>query len=210
MTLVHTSVSSNGWLNHLDHRRWRMLTATRVFMLAAGLGLAASTGTVVDAATPFLALCVISAVMSIPLPSPSLRAWSALAEGAIAALVLVAGQGTGGLLVYLVVPPLAAALAAGRVYGLATVATEGAAVAAALFAGHSFGRASAVATDLAPWLLIAVGTALLGSWIREATPVDTADHAGYESAHRLLAQLRTVSRRLSSGLDTHSLAQQTL
>jgi signal transduction histidine kinase len=210
MALVHTSAPSNAWLNHLDHRRWRMLTATRVFVLAAALGLSASTGTVVEAATPFLALCVISAVMSIPLPFSSLRAWSSLAEGAIAALVLVAGQGTDGLLVYLVVPPLAAGVAAGRAYGLFTVATEVAAVAGALLAGDSIARAGAVATDLAPWLLIAVGTALLGSWIREATPAETADQAGYESAHRLLAQLRTVSRRLSSGLDTHSLAQQTL
>ena len=63
-----------------------------------------------------------------------------------------------------------------------------------------------------PWLITSLGVGLLCAWLREMRigtrgfPGDTS----YESARRLLTQLRTVARRLSSGLDAVSMSSQLL
>lgn len=211
MTPPTASATSNGWLNSLDHRRWRMLTAARVFVLAAGLGLSASAGNITGSATTFLTLCVVAAVMSVPIPIRSVRAWAALAEGALAALVLaIANSGDTAMLAYLVLPPLVAGLEAGRSFAVAAVLSEIAAVVGGLFAAHAIGELGHAALASGPWLVAGTGMGLLGAWVRASTPAQTVDQAGYESAHRLLEQLRTVSRHLSSGLDTFALGQHTL
>ncbi len=62
-----------------------------------------------------------------------------------------------------------------------------------------------------PWLVTSAGAALLAYWLVDVTPGAAAgDDTGYESAHRLLTQLRTVARRLSAGLDPVGIAQQVL
>jgi signal transduction histidine kinase len=62
-----------------------------------------------------------------------------------------------------------------------------------------------------PWLIVSVGGACLAYLLAETPhPLPPPDDTGYESAHRLLAQLRTVARRLSQGLDPVSIAQQML
>ncbi len=61
-----------------------------------------------------------------------------------------------------------------------------------------------------PWLLTSAGAALLAHWLVEAPVLASRDDTGYESARRLLTQLRTVSRRLSAGLDPVGIAQQIL
>jgi signal transduction histidine kinase len=205
------SVLAHGWLSDLEHRRWRMLTAARVFTLAAALGLSTSAGSVTESATTFLALCVVAAVTSIPLPHSWLRLWTVLAEGALAALILGAAAESGApLLVYLVVPPFAAGVEAGRTAAGVAIVAELAAVLAGLVAGSSLESTVVVAMQLAPWVLASAGVGLLGAWIRESTPQVTVEQAGYEAAHRLLEQLHAVARRLSSGLDTYSLSQHTL
>ena len=54
----------------------------------------------------------------------------------------------------------------------------------------------------APWVVASLGIGLVTDWMVTlrgyATP---RDEQSYLSARRLLAQLRTVTRRLSSGLD---------
>jgi signal transduction histidine kinase len=62
--------------------------------------------------------------------------------------------------------------------------------------------------DLAPWLLTALAGGLLGAWLRRCgVPGMTEDNdAYYESARQLLSQLRTVTRRLSAGLDSQGMA----
>ncbi len=64
------------------------------------------------------------------------------------------------------------------------------------------------AVDLAAWLLTILGGGLVGVWARSAglsgLSGDGEDH--YESARQLLTQLRTVTRRLSAGLDSEGMA----
>ncbi len=61
-----------------------------------------------------------------------------------------------------------------------------------------------------PWLVTSAGAALLAHWLVDTNQPPPADDTGYESARRLLAQLRTVARRLSQGLDPVGIAQQIL
>jgi signal transduction histidine kinase len=61
-----------------------------------------------------------------------------------------------------------------------------------------------------PWLLISAGGAALAYWLVDSSATPPTDDSGYESARRLLAQLRTVARRLSAGLDPIGIAQQML
>ena len=65
---------------------------------------------------------------------------------------------------------------------------------------------------VAPWIIAVIGSALLGAWLRQVrlSHAEVVDHASYEDARRLLSQLRTVARRLSSGLDPVSMADQLL
>jgi signal transduction histidine kinase len=63
------------------------------------------------------------------------------------------------------------------------------------------------AVDLSPWLITCLGGGLVGVWARSAGLSGLAgseDH--YESARQLLTQLRTVTRRLSAGLDSEGMA----
>jgi signal transduction histidine kinase len=60
-------------------------------------------------------------------------------------------------------------------------------------------------------LLTTVGVGLLGAMVRVSrATVGSATDSSYESARRLLSQLRTVARRLSSGLDSVTLASDLL
>ena len=67
------------------------------------------------------------------------------------------------------------------------------------------------AVSLAPWLLTNFGGGLLGIWARSLgisqSPGDDKD-SHYESARQLLTQLRSVTRRLSAGLDSDGMAAQ--
>jgi signal transduction histidine kinase len=190
---------------------WRVLTAARVFSLAVGLGLAAVTGQVPGIAAAFLALCVLAAVMSIPAPASALQAIAPVAEGALVALVLV-GLGDSGtpLLVYLVIPCLVAGLQVGGKWPVVVAAAECFAAVAAVLTTNQVHLTSATLEVTAPWMLAGLGLGLLGSWMRASNGGSAAEQAGYESAHRLLGQLRAVSRRLPSGLDTTVLAEQIL
>jgi signal transduction histidine kinase len=76
-------------------------------------------------------------------------------------------------------------------------------------ASSSFEGTGDRAIQLAPWLVTTVGGGLLGLWARNlgvASPEGNDVH--YESARQLLTQLRTVTRRLSAGLDSEGMAAQ--
>ncbi len=191
--------------------RGRVLIATRVFTLSTALGLAAGTAKVPEMAAAFLALCVVAAVVSTPAPAPALQAAAPVAEATVVALILVSlGSAGTPLTVYLVVPCFAAGLQVGKKWVLVTVAAEVVSAFGALVASHQLGLAGRLAEQVAAWMLVGLGLGLLGSWMRAHGSQDGADQAGYESAHRLLGQLRAVSRRLSTGLDTSALADQML
>ncbi len=190
---------------------WRLLTAARVFTLAVALGLATATREVSEAAPAFLALCVLAAAMSVPTSSATMQPLAPITEGALAALVLVSAGGTATpLLLYLVIPAFVAGMHVGGKWPLVVVTTEGAAAVAALLAGQRASDLSRMLENTAPWMLAGLGFGLFGSWVRSSIAERGGDQAGYESAHRLLGELREVSRRLSSGLDVNALADQTL
>ncbi len=194
------------------HTRSRVVIAARVFALATALGLAAGADKVSTVAVAFLALSILAAILSIPAPASTLLTVAPVAEGALVALILVAlGNATGPLMVYLVIPPLVAGLQRGGKWpGVAAVAAEVVAVAVALVAAGRAAELVPVLERTGPWMVAGLGLAMLGSWMRVSSHNEVTDQAGYESAHRLLAQLRDVSRRLSSGLDVSALAEQLL
>jgi signal transduction histidine kinase len=187
-----------------------LVTAARVFTLATALGLTLVTGGLYSAAVPLLMLCVVAAIMSIPVPTPALRLTGPIAEGALIGLMLgSAGEAATPLLAYLLIPPFVAGIRAGRwVVVLTTVAEAGATAASLLTTGQHVDLAASL-DRIAPWILIGLGLGLLGAWVRSRGGGAT-EQERYESAHRLLAQLHAIARDLPQGLDAPSLAQRTL
>ena len=132
-------------------------------------------------------------------------------EAAAAGAAVVATSGADSpFLPYLFAPAFAAGLFQGALPSLIPPAISAAAVAvggALTAAGNDAGRYS---STVAEWLLLSAAVGLIAAWIRrlqlEAPQRPEAD-AAYESAYRLLSQLRVVARELSAGLDSVSLAQ---
>jgi signal transduction histidine kinase len=185
-----------------------------VFVAAAVLGLSlalwnpvALQGTIVLVA---ISATAIAADASSRIPSD----WVAVTEAALAALVIgvVLPQGF-VLLPYLVAPALIAGVSTGLWSVIAVIAVETLALTILVTLPRGFDGLAAQSPLLAPWLLTSLGLGLLGTWVRQLR-IEAGDgpdsSASYESAHRLLSQLRTVARRLSSGLDAVSIATQIL
>ncbi|MPZ95818.1 MAG: GAF domain-containing protein [Propionibacteriales bacterium] len=191
-------------------RNWRVTTAARVFTLALALGLATTDLALPSLATPFLTLCALAAIMSGLHMTHSLGWAAPVAEGAVVALILSTAGNPDALLVSLTVAPLVAGMTFGAAVAWATV---GAQVATVVGAGLASQRADLVVADLqvvAPYVLGGLGIGLLGAWSRASARQQEAERAPYAAAHRLLAELRTVSRKLQAGLDTHTLGHDLL
>ncbi len=63
----------------------------------------------------------------------------------------------------------------------------------------------------APWIVASLGAGFTAEWILRIRGDGAApDEQSYVSARRLLTQLRSVTRRLSSGLDPVSIGNQVL
>jgi signal transduction histidine kinase len=175
----------------------------RIFGLAAALGLATSANEVPKVAGSFLLLCAIAAVASVPQPTEAARRAVPIIEGALVGLALaVDGLASQPLALYLIVPVLIAGLVGGTLFIALTLASEIVMMAASSLVRQQFQTLPDTLSEALPWLLTGLGIGLLGSRIRRlrSSPPDV-DHAGYVVAHRLLDELRVVSRRLSSGLD---------
>ena len=189
-----------------------MSNAARVFCVAAVLGLSlalldpvALQGTVLLAA---VAATAIAADVSSRLP----QSWIVGAEAALAALVVGMALPQGVLLLpYLVVPSLIAGTALGTWRVLTTVAIELLALALVVVASGQIGNVETLSEIVGPWLLTTLGVGLMGARLRSIRRTGDLDpDSAYENARRLLNQLRTVARRLSSGLDTVGLSSQLL
>jgi signal transduction histidine kinase len=197
-------------LNRFD----RINLASRAFCIAAifGLGLLAA-DTVALQGTLLLA-AIAAAAGGLSLQVPSQQGWIAVAEALIVGLLLalLIPSGAGLLLLpYLAVPALLAGVSRGAGLAFLVVLGELAVVSLALlpFSGEEIAERASVA---APWFLTAIGAGALGSWLRQISLVGQSQQQtdSYESARRLLAQLRTVARRLSAGLEPVSLGEQLL
>ena len=187
--------------------------ASRAFCIAAILGLSLA---IVDTAalrSTLLLAAVSATALAADMRSPLSRTAIGVVEGALVALVIGASMPEGlVLLPYLVIPSLVVGLASGPRSVLTVVATETVAIALIVLTAGSSAQFAPLASILLPWLLTSLGVGLLCAWLRVArigTRTLPRDDS-YESARRLLTQLRTVARRLSSGLDAVSMSSQLL
>ena len=116
------------------------------------------------------------------------------------------------LMPYLVVLPLLAGIFRGFPGVMLIMAAEALAVIFLPLASQGFAEAAQRVGQLTPWLLTNLGGGLLGVWARSLghIPDEEDNDAHYESARQLLTQLRTVTRRLSAGLDSDGMAAQLL
>lgn len=159
------------------------------------------------------ALCGLATAMgTLTLRFRGLLVPLAVLEALIGGVVIgVATSEFEGALAYCLVPPFVAALGGRRGPPLAAIAVQLVCIDLLTLTALQTGDLQARLEVSAPWLLTSAGTALVAHWLVEA-PVSPAgpDGTAYESARRLLAQLRTVARQLSAGLDPVSIAQQLL
>jgi signal transduction histidine kinase len=195
-------------LNRFD----RITIASRAFCLAAVLGLAAVSGNLVAIqGTMFLGAIAATAAF-VALTTRTHDASVATGEAVLAALLIgLALPSAAVLLPYLLIPTLIAGAARGFRAALWVTLAEGASLVAitVLPWDPQTMRQYELA---APWLVTALGTGMLGSVLRQmntAAGIGAADES-YESARRLVTQLRTVARRLSAGLDAVGMSSQLL
>ncbi len=141
--------------------------------------------------------------------------WICFIEGVLAAFVVGLALPAGVLLLpYLVVPALLAGVSTGAVAVVLVSGAEMMGLLAVLAIGGSATSLQSGIEMAAPWAVASLGAGLTGAWVVQLRTGSSAAHrsddASYESARRLLSQLRTVARRLSSGLDPVSMAAQIL
>jgi signal transduction histidine kinase len=157
-----------------------------------------------------LALLVVVAVAAtVPLRQPTLFRYQPVAEAVAACLLMVVLEPLPeSLLPYLIAP----ALAAGLRSGFATGVTASGLAALTLLMGRLVERPDVQSLSdylaiVSQWTLITLAVGLLGGWIhRLQTAPGPPENAAYESAYRLISQLRMVSRQLSGGLDPVTLS----
>lgn len=191
----------------------RVNLGARVFFVVVVIGLAAVTADTDTAVGAVLVVGIGSAAFTAwhagALPTAGVAIVEAGFVAAVAALTLPDGV---AMLPYLLAPSLIAGIAGG-VWAVTAVTL---AELAALFgiAATSISVASLpLSFNLsAAWLFTSLGVGLLGAWLREMgkLPSSTNTYASYESAKRLLTQLRIVARRLSAGLDPVNMSSQLL
>jgi signal transduction histidine kinase len=188
----------------------RLGLASRAFCLATvlGLGLAFARPVVLQG-TLFLLVVGGAAFAAARFSFVPLR-WISLVEGFVAALLIGVTLPDGAMLLpYLVVPALLTGVVASSSAVVMVVGLEMLGLMLVLAIDGSEGGVRDALELSAPWALAGLGAGLLATWVLElrGTPARD-DEASYESARRLLSQLRTVARRLSSGLDPVSMADQ--
>ncbi|QNN53162.1 sensor histidine kinase [Nocardioides mesophilus] len=190
----------------------RLGIAPRVFCVAAVLGLSlalldsvALQGTLMLAVVAGLA---VAADLSDRLPAR----WVVGAEAAVSALIVGMALPQGVLLLpYLVVPALVAGAMLGVWPVLTTVSIEVLALVLVVLVSGQSTQIDTLTEIVGPWLFTTLGVGLVSARLRALRSSGGVEpDASYESARRLLSQLRTVARRLSSGLDTVTMSTQLL
>ena len=190
----------------------RVGLAARAFFLATVLGLALAFGSAEALQGTFLVLTIGAIALAASRFSFIAPRWILVVEGFLAALAISITLPDGAMVLpYLIVPVLLAGVG-GSVRDVALVAgleVVGLALVLALGGGTDTTRDGLELA--APWAVAALGAGFVGAWFGQVRGAGArVDGASYESARRLLSQLRTVARRLSSGLDPVSLAAQAL
>ena len=165
-----------------------------------------------SAALPYVVVILLLALITTRLPEAGrLRLWVLLAETLVASAgVAAAGVPVLPLLVALSASAIGAGLAAGYGGALAATGTAATVLLGARLAHADSPEVSALSSASAQWMLFALATSLLAARISAlSTPASSAEQR-YVEAHRLLGQLRSVTRGLPGSLDPGSVARDLL
>jgi signal transduction histidine kinase len=106
---------------------------------------------------------------------------------------------------YLIAPAFAGGLAVGVEGALSGPGAAAVVLLAGTITSHQVQHTRDFAAMSTEWVLLALTAGLTAAWIRRL--LLGSDQRPYESAYRLLSELRTVARRLSGGLDAVTIAQ---
>jgi signal transduction histidine kinase len=191
----------------------RVATASRVFALAAILGL-----TVVFSSPAALqAVFVVSVVAAIAIYLSASTAlagqWILASEAGVASLIVVlALPESSFLLPYLVALALLAGLNRGFSGAGLVTAFQLIAILTLAVTSQGLSGISQHSQFLAPWILTIAGAGLLGAWVKSIgkAPTGSSTDQSYDAARRLLGQLRNLARRLPTGLDPIGIASRVL
>lgn len=190
----------------------RLGIAARAFFLATVLGLGLAFGGAEALQATLLVAAVAFGAVTVSRFSLLDQRWILLGEGFLAALAISVTLPDGAaVLPYLVVPVVLAGVTGSAVDVLLVAGFEVVATALVLALGGGAEPTRAGLEEAAPWVVTSLGAGLVAAWFVQLRGNGTrVDEVSYEAARRLLSQLRTVARRLSSGLDPVSLADQAL
>lgn len=136
-----------------------------------------------------------------------------IAEAVVwAACVVATGTSDSALLPYLLAPAFLGGLVEGS---RAAVVVPGVAAATLLAGNAAFPAGPPLqdfAAESAQWVVLGVAVAAVGAWVQHQrhTPPQDEPRAAQEAAHRLLVQLRAVSRRLPGTLSPAATAENLL
>lgn len=191
----------------------RVGIASRVFTLAAVLGLALALGNPVAAQAAVLVALVAAVGVFLSLSSTRPIHWIVAVEGGVASLVVAQHlPETFVLLPYLVVLPLVGGLARGVPGALLSAVFQFTASALALMVSPGPVGIVGASELLAPWWVTILSAGLVGAWARKVRRLPSGSEAeeNYVAARRLLRQLRGLARQLTSGLDPVGIADEVL
>jgi signal transduction histidine kinase len=156
-------------------------------------------------------LLIVAILASLPW-SARVAWWIPTAEGVLAAAVIAGSAPLNeALLPYLIVPALAGGLSRGLWGAIVTVVMSGLVILGAKAPSFRTEDGLGDIAAIMQWLVVSMAVGLLAAWARNIQERSTdPDVAAYESAYRLLNELRRVSRQLSVGLDQNTLADSML
>lgn len=183
----------------------RMVLLSRGVVLSLCWLLALASGEPRPLLLPLLSLTGLAGIMSLPL-RPTWSAVSPVVEGALAAAIVAAVPSLPDpLLLYLVVPPLAAGLLRGV---RATLLTSLATALSLIIVRGVAGSLGSVAdrSALIQWVGLGLAVGLVGAWGRWSTLRAIRGTDEYREANRLLTQLRDLARTLPTGFDEIGIA----
>ena len=195
---------------------WRpprsLLVTVRASLLLLCVLLSAVTSSLRGNTLALLLLLLTASVMSMPVREGLATRMQPVAGGILAGLIIsTTSASPGPLLPYLLAPVVSAGLLGGVVTAVTTAGlASGAELSSTVITAPNAALVSSLAVST-PWMLFTVTVGLLAAWVRhlQLRP-PLAPDPSYAAAYRLLSQLRVISRQLSGGLDTLTLAQATL
>ena len=158
------------------------------------------------------ALFIVAVLASLPYPQSLLTSAIPFLEGLAATVIIVYSSPLSDILLpYLLVPALAIGISRG--FGGVTVSVVicGGSLWLSTQPDLSSDAGLSQVSLVAQWLVVSLAVGLIASWAKRILVTSNdPDQAAYESAYRLLDQLRQVSRQLSVGLDARTLTESLL